>query len=97
VSENWVLRIFGSKREEVMGSWRKLQNEELRYLYSSPSIIRLIKSMMMKCTVHAARVRKSIRICIYDSGGTDKRKKRPPGRSRRSWDDSIKMDLRELG
>jgi hypothetical protein len=47
VSENRVLRrIFGPKRDEVTGEWRKLLNEELRDLYSSPSIIRIIKSRM---------------------------------------------------
>jgi hypothetical protein len=48
VFENRVLRrIFGPKRDEVTGEWRKLHNEELRNLYSSPSIIRIIKSMRM--------------------------------------------------
>jgi hypothetical protein len=49
VSENKVLRrIFGTKRERVMGGWRKLHNEELHNLYSSPSIIRIIKSRRMR-------------------------------------------------
>jgi hypothetical protein len=48
VFEDWVLRrIFGPKRDEVMGEWRKLHNEELRDLYPSPSIIRIIKSRRM--------------------------------------------------
>jgi hypothetical protein len=54
--ENRVLRIFGLKRDEVTGGWRKLHNEELHNLYSSPSIIRMIKSRMMRWTGHAARV-----------------------------------------
>jgi hypothetical protein len=49
VFENRVLRrIFGQKRDEMMGEWRKLHNEELRDLYSSPSIIRIIKSWRMR-------------------------------------------------
>jgi hypothetical protein len=46
VFENRVLRIFGPKRDEVTGEWKKLHNEELHDLYSSPSIIRIMKSMM---------------------------------------------------
>jgi len=48
VFENWVLRIFGPKRDEVTGEWRKLHNEELNDLYSSPSIVRVIKSRRMR-------------------------------------------------
>jgi hypothetical protein len=57
VFENRVLRrIFGSKRDEVMGSWRKLHNEELHNLYYSPSIIRMIKSRRMRWAGHVARM-----------------------------------------
>jgi hypothetical protein len=57
VFENRVLRrIFGLKRAEVTGEWRKLHNEELRDLYSSPSIIRLIKSGRMRWAGHVARM-----------------------------------------
>jgi hypothetical protein len=49
-------RIFGRKRDEVMGGWRKLHNEKLHNLYSSPSIIRMIKSRRMRWTVHVARM-----------------------------------------
>jgi hypothetical protein len=58
VSENRVLRrIFGSKRDEVTGDWRKLHNEELHNLYSSPNIIRMIKSRRMRWAGHVARMR----------------------------------------
>jgi hypothetical protein len=54
---NRVLRrIFGQKRDEVMGEWRKLHNKELHDLYSSPSIIRIIKSRRMRWTGHIARM-----------------------------------------
>jgi hypothetical protein len=56
LSENRVLRIFGPKRDEVTGDWRKLLNEEFHNLYSSPSIIRVIKSRRMRCAGHVARM-----------------------------------------
>jgi hypothetical protein len=59
VLENRVLRrIFGPKRDEVTGGWRKLYNEELRDLYSSPSIIRIIKSRRMRWAGHVVRIEK---------------------------------------
>jgi hypothetical protein len=57
VFENRVLRrIFGPKRDEVTGGWRKLHNEELHNLYSSPTIIRVIKSRRMRWAGHVARM-----------------------------------------
>jgi hypothetical protein len=57
VFENWVLRrIFGPKRDEVTGEWRKLHNEELHILYSSPNIIRQINSRRMRWAGHVARM-----------------------------------------
>jgi hypothetical protein len=57
VYENWILRrIFGPKRNEVTGEWRKLHNEEFRILYSSPNIIRQIKSWQMRWAGHVARM-----------------------------------------
>jgi hypothetical protein len=56
VFEKRVLRIFGPKRDGVMGGWRKLHNEELHNLYSSPSIIRIMKSRRMRWAGHVARM-----------------------------------------
>ena len=57
VFENWVLRrIFGHKRDEVTGEWKKLHNEELNVLYSSPNIVRVIKSRRMRLAGHVARM-----------------------------------------
>jgi hypothetical protein len=82
VFENRVLRkIFGPKRDEVTGEWRKLHNEELRHLYSSPNIIRIIKSRRMKWAGHVARMgekRNSYRLLVGKPEGT-----RPLGRPRR--------------
>jgi hypothetical protein len=87
-----LLRIFGPKRDEVTGEWRKLHNEGLRDLYSSPSsIIRIIKSRRMRWDGHVARMgekRNAYRLLVG---------KRPLGRPRRRWVDNIKMDLGEFG
>jgi hypothetical protein len=94
VFENRVLRrIFGSKRDEVIGSWRKLHNEELHDLYSSPSIVRVIKARKMRWAGHVARMGE-VRGAYILVGRTEGR---PLGRPRRRWEDSIKMDLRETG
>jgi hypothetical protein len=89
--ENRVLRrLFGPKRDEVAGGWRKLHNEELHNLYSSPSIIRIIQSRRMRWAEHVARMgekRNADRILVG----------RPLGRARRRWVHNIKMDLREIG
>jgi transcription termination factor 2 len=96
VFENRVLRrIFGPKRDEVTGEWRKLHNEELRDLYSSPSIIRMIMSRMMKWAGHVARMgekRNARRLLVGKP-----EEKRPLGRPRRRWMDNIRMDLEEVG
>jgi hypothetical protein len=95
VFKNRVLRrIFGPKREED-GSWRKLHNDELHSLYSSPTIIRVIKSWRMGWAGHVARMgegRGAYRVLV----GRPERK-RPQGRPRLRWEDNIKMDLREIG
>jgi len=96
VFENSVLRrIFGSKRDEVTGEWRKVHNKKLNNLYSSPNILRVIKSRRMRWTGHVARMgekRGVYRILIGKPEG-----KRPHGRPRRRWEDNIKMDLQEVG
>jgi hypothetical protein len=96
VFENRVLRrIFGPKRDEVKGEWRKLHNEELCDLYSSPSIIRIIKSRRMRWAGHVARMgkkRNAYRLLVGKPEG-----KRPLGRPRCRWVDNIKMDLGEVG
>ena len=95
VFENRVLRIFGPKRDEVTGEWRKLHNEELHYLYSSPNIVQVIKSRRMRWVGHVARMgegRGVYRVLVAKPEG-----KRPLGRPRRRWEDNIKMDLQEVG
>jgi hypothetical protein len=93
---NRVLRrIFGPKRNEVTGEWRKLHNEELYNLYSSPGIIRKVKSRRMRWAGHVVRMgkeRKVYKVLVGKPEG-----KRPLGRPRRRWEDGIRMDLREIG
>jgi hypothetical protein len=95
VSENKVLRrTFGPKRDRVTGGWRKLHNKELHNLYSSRSIIRIIKSRRMRWGEHVARLgekRNVYRLLVGKPEG-----KRPLGRPRRRWIDNIKMDLLEI-
>jgi hypothetical protein len=95
ISENRVLRrIFGPKREED-GSWRKLHNDELHTLYSSPNIVRVIKSRRMRWAGHVARIGEGR--CVYKVLVGRPEGKRPQGRPRRRWEDNIKMGLREIG
>jgi hypothetical protein len=94
VFENGVLRIFGPKREED-GSWRKLHSDELHGLYSSPNIVRVIKSRKLRWAGRVACMgegRDVYRVLVGRPEG-----KRPLGRPRRRWNDNIKMDLRETG
>jgi hypothetical protein len=95
VFEYRVLRIFGPKKDEVKGGWRKLDNEELCDLYSLPSIIRMIKSRRMRWVGHAAQMgekRNTYSLVVGKPEG-----KRPLGRQRRRWVDNIRMDLGEMG
>jgi hypothetical protein len=95
VFESRVLRIFEPKRDEVTVEWRKLHNEELNNLYSSPNIFRWIKLRRMGCASHVAHTgeRKDVyRVLVGKPEG-----KRPLGISRSRWEDNIKMDLQEGG
>jgi len=67
VFENRVLRVFGSKRDQVTGEWRKLHNEELRDLYSLPNVVRVVKSRRMRWVGHVARMGGGER-CAQGSG-----------------------------
>jgi hypothetical protein len=96
VFENRVLRrIFGRKRDEMTGDWRKLHNKEHCDLCSSPSLIRIIKSRRMRWAGHVARMgekRNAYRLLVGNPEG-----KGPVGRPRRRWVDNIRMDLGEVG
>ena len=96
VFENRMLRrIFGLKRDDVTGEWRKLHNEELNNLYSSPNTLRVIKSRRMRWAGHVACMgerRGMYRVLVAKPEG-----KRTLGRPRRRWEDNIKMNLQEVG
>jgi len=96
VFENMVLRrICGPRRDEVTGERRRLHNEELSDLYSSPNIVRVIKSRRMRWAGHVARMgdeREAYRVLVGKPEG-----KRPLGRPRRRWVNNIRMDLQEVG
>jgi len=94
--ENVVLRtIFGPRRDEVTGEWRRLRNEELNDLYSSPNIVRVIKKRRMRWAEHVARMveeRGVYRVLLGKPEG-----RRPMERPRRRWVDNIRMDFQEVG
>jgi hypothetical protein len=94
--EDKVLRrIFGPKRDEVTGEWRRLHNKELYTLYSSPNIIRVTKSKRLRWAGHVARMgerRGAYRALVGKPEG-----RRPLLRHRRRWEDNIKMDIRLNG
>jgi PAS domain-containing protein len=95
VFENRMLRrIFGPRREEVMGDWRKLHNEELHNLHSLPNTVRMIKSRRMRWAGHVARMGETN---AYRTSVRKPEGKRPLGRPRCRWVDNIKMDIREIG
>ena len=94
--ENMVLsRIFGPRRDEVTGEWRRLHNEELNDLYCSPNIVRVIKLRRMRWAGHVARMGKErvvYRVLVGKPEG-----RTPLGRPRRRWVHNIRMDLQEKG
>jgi len=93
VFENRVLRrVFGLRRDEVTGEWRKLHNEELRDLYSLSNILRVVKSRRVRWAWHVARMGegRGVHWVLVDKP----ERKRPLGKPRRRWEDNIKMDLR---
>jgi hypothetical protein len=96
VFENRVLRrVFGLKRDEVTGEWRKLHNEELNDRYSLPNIVRVVKSRRMRWAGHVARMpeaRGVHRVLVGKPEG-----KRPLGKPKRRWEDNNNMDLLEVG
>jgi hypothetical protein len=97
VFENRVLRrIFVPKKGEVTGAWRKLHNEDLRDLYSSPSLIRIIKSRRMRWAGHIARMGEEKKNAYRLLVGKPE-VKRPLGRPRLRWMNNIRMDLGEVG
>jgi len=90
-----IIVCNGRRRDEVTGEWRRLHNEELNELYSSPNIVRVIKSRRMRWAGHVARMveeRGMYRVLVGKPEG-----KRPLGTPRRRWVDNIRMDLREVG
>ena len=96
VFENMVLRrIFGPRRDEVTGEWRRLHNNELNGLYSSPNIVRVIKSRRMRWAGHVAHMGEETGAYSVLVGKPEE--KRPLWRPRRRWVDNIRTDLQEVG
>ena len=87
--------VWGGERDGVTREWRKLHNEELNDLYSSPNIVRVIKSRRMRWAGHVARMEEGRGVHKVLVGKPEG--KRPLGRQRRRWEDNIKMDLQEVG
>ena len=94
VFEKRLLRIFGSKKEEVKGEWRKIHNEELNDMYCSPNILQVIKSKRMRWAGHVACKGERRGVCRVLVGKPEWKK--PLGRPRRRWEYNIKMDLWEV-
>jgi len=90
-----LLRIFGPRRDEVKGEWRRLHNEELNDLYFSPNIVRVIKSRRMRWARHVASMGEESGVYRVLVGKPEGR--RPLGRPRRRWVGNIRMYLQEVG
>ena len=88
-------RIFGPRRDEVKGEWRRLHNEELNDLYCSLNKVRVIKLRRMRWAGHVARMGVEREVCRVLVGKPEGR--RPLGRPRCRWVDNIRMDLQEVG
>jgi hypothetical protein len=88
-------RIFGPKKDEVTGEWRKLYIEELHNLYLSPDIIRQVKSRRMRWAGYVARMGEKRK--VYKVLVRKPEEKSPLGRPRRRWENGIRMDVREIG
>ena len=86
--------IFGAKRDEITGEWRKLHNAQLHALYSSPNIIRNLKLRRLRWAGYVARMEQFRNVYRVLVGKPES--KRPLGRPRRRWEDNIKVDLREV-
>ena len=90
-----ICSLYSTRRDEVTGEWRRLHNEELKGLHSSPNIVRVIKSRRMSWAGHVARMgeeRGAYKVLVGKPEG-----KRPLGRPRCRWVDNIRMDLQEVG
>jgi len=92
---NFIILIFGLRRDELTGEWRRLHNEEFNDLYCSPNIVRVIKSRRMRWAGHVARMGEESGVHRVLVGKPERR--RPLGRPRRRWVDNIRTDLQEVG
>jgi hypothetical protein len=94
VFKNRTLRkIFGPKRDEVTGEWRTVHSEELKDLYCSSNIVRVIKSRRIRWARNVARMRETRGVYKVLVGKPGKQRQQTLGRPRRRWEDNIKMDL----
>jgi hypothetical protein len=93
--ETELKNSFGCKRDEVTGEWRRLHNQELNYMYSSPNIIRMIKLRRMRGARHVARMGEKRGVYRFLVGRPEGR--RPLEKPRHRWQDNIKRDLQDVG
>ena len=89
------MEYIGPRKDEVTGDWRRLNNEEINDLYSSPNIVRMIKSRRMRWAGHVTRMSEEREVYRVLMGKPEGR--RPLGRPRRRWVDNIRMDFQEVG